>query len=67
MTRADLEEVHVCGIDQLISGLRSDMEGSIHAVCELFDEPCNLGLLLVDATNFNSVNRVAALWNANVL
>ena len=68
MTRGDLEEV--CGIDQLCSGLRSGLEGSVHAVRELFDERCNLGwgLLLVDATNaFNSVNRVAALWNARVL
>ena len=68
VTRADLEEV--CGIDRLCSGLRSGLEGSIHAVCELFDKHCNLGwgLLLVDATNaFNSVNRVAALWNARVL
>ena len=66
--RADLEEV--CGIDQLCSGLRSGLEESIHAVHELFDEHYNLGwgLLLVDATNaFNSVNRVAALWNARVL
>ena len=68
VTRADLEEV--CGIDQLCSGLRSGLEGSVHAVRELFDEHCNLGwgVLLVDATNaFNSVNRVAALWNARVL
>ena len=46
------------------------LEGSVHAVRELFDEYCNLGwgVLLVDATNaFNSVNRVAALWNAQVL
>ena len=68
VTCADLEEV--CGIDQLCSGLCSGLEGSVHAVHELFDEHCNLGwgLLLVDATNaFNSVNRVAALWNARVL
>ena len=68
VTRADLEKV--CGIDQLCSGLHSGLEGSVHAVGELFDEHCNLGwgLLLVDATNtFNSVNRVAALWNAQVL
>ena len=68
VTRANLEEV--CGIDQLCSGLRSGLEGSVHAVRELFNEHCNLGwgVLLVDATNaFNSVNRVAALWNAWVL
>ena len=68
VTRLDLEEV--CGVDQLCSGLRSGLEGAIHAVHELFNEHCNFGwgLLLVDATNaFNSVNRVAALWNARVL
>ena len=68
VTRSDLEEV--CGIDQLCSGLRSGLEGAIHAVHELFDEHCNFGrgLLLVDATNaFNSVNRVAALLIARVL
>ena len=68
VTLADLEEVY--GIDQLCFGLYSGLEESIHAVRELFDEHCNLGwgLLLVDATNaFNSVNRVAALWNARVL
>ena len=68
VTHADLEEV--CEIDQLFSGLCSGLEVSIHAVRELFDEHCNLGwgLLLVDATNaFNSVNRVAALWNTRVL
>ena len=67
-TRADLEEV--CGTDQLCSGLRAGMEGAIHAVKELFDLNCDAGwgLLLVDAKNaFNSLNRVAALWNARVL
>ena len=62
ITRSDLEEV--CGTDQLCSGLCSGLEGTIHAVHELFDDHCNLGrgLLLVDATNaFNYVNRVAAL------
>ena len=65
VTRSDLEEV--CGVDQLCSGLRSGLDGAIHAVCELFNEHCR-GLLFVDATNvFNSVNRVAAFWNARVL
>ena len=43
---------------------------AIHAVKELFDVNCDAGwgLLLVDAKNaFNSLNRVAALWNARVL
>ena len=68
VTPSDLEEV--CATDQLCSGLCSGLEGAIHAVCELFDDHCNLGwgLLLVDVTNaFNSVNRVTALWNARVL
>ena len=67
-TRADLEDV--CGVTQLCSGLRAGMEGAIHAVCELFDRHSDdgWGVLLVDAKNaFNSVNRVAALWNARVL
>ena len=61
VTLSNLEEV--CGVDQLCSGLRSGLEGAIHAVHELFNENCNpgWGLLLVDATNaFNSVNRVTA-------
>ena len=65
VTRSVLEEV--CGVDQLCSGLRSGLEGAVHAIHELLIEHCNFGwgLLLVDATNvFNSVNRVAALWNA---
>ena len=68
VTRADLEEV--CGTYQLCSGLRAGVEGAIQAVKELFDLICDAGwgLLLVDAKNsFNSLNRVAALWNARVL
>ena len=60
----------VCGVAQLCSGLRAGMEGAIHAVRELFDlhSDDGWGVLLVDARNaFNSVNRVAALWNARVL
>ena len=67
-TRTDLEDV--CGVAQLCSGLRAGMEGTIHAVHELFDlnSDDGWGVLLVDARNaFNSVNRVAALWNARVL
>ena len=60
----------VCGVAQLCSGLRAGMEGAIHAVRELFDlhSDDGWGVLLVDTRNaFNSVNRVAALWNARVL
>ena len=67
-TRADLEDV--CGVAQLCSGLRVGVEGAIHVVWELFDlhSDDSWGVLLVDARNaFNSVNHVAALWNARVL
>ena len=67
-TRTDLKDV--CGVAQLCSGLRAGMEGAIHAAPKLFDlhSDDGWGVLLVDARNaFNSVNRVAALWNARVL
>ena len=54
----------------LCSGLWTGMEGAIHAVRELFDlhNGEGWGVLLVDARNaFNSVNRMAALWNARIL
>ena len=59
----------MCGVVWLCSGLQAGMEGAIHAVCELFDLHSDNGWrgLLVDARNaFNSVNHVAALWNARV-
>ena len=46
------------------------MEGAIHAVSELFDlhHDDSWRGLLADARNIsNSVNHVAALWNATVL
>ena len=56
------------GADQLCSGLNSGIEGSIHAMRELYEENHSAGwrLLLVDARNtFNSLNRAAAaLWNS---
>ena len=67
-TRTDLEDV--CGVAQLCSGLQAGVEGTIHAVHELFDlhSDDGWGILPVDARNaFNSVDHVAALWNARVL
>ena len=71
-TWADLEDV--CGVVRLCPrpGLQAGMEEAIHAVCELFDlhsdDSWGFCLLMVDARNsFNSVDYVAALWNAGVL
>ena len=55
---------------RLCPGLRAGMEGAIHAVCELFDlhSDDSWGGLFVNARNaFNSVDHVAALWNARIL
>ena len=67
-TSADVEEL--CGTNQLCSGLKAGIEGAVHAIKELYEENSGTGwgLLLVDARNaFNSVSRVAALWNVRVL
>lgn len=67
VTGSDVEDV--CGAEQLCSGLKAGIEGAIHGMRELFLELAGdgAGLLLVDAKNaFNSVSRVAALWNARL-
>ena len=53
-------------MDQLCSCLKGGIEGTVHAMRELFE--ANHALLLVDASNaFNSLNRAAAIWNSHIL
>ena len=60
-----------CGADQLCGGVRSGIEGAIHAMTGLFSQHAvslGWGVLLVDASNaFNSLNCAALLWNVRVL
>ena len=68
ITGDDVEQE--CLSDQICSGIKSGIEGSIHAFCQLFEEFSNdgWGILLMDAANaFNSISRGAAIWNARVL
>ena len=63
-TYIDIEDL--CGVDQLCGGLRSGIEGVVHAMNDLFaqhsDSIPGWGILLVDASNaFNSLNRSALL------
>jgi hypothetical protein len=72
-TRRQLQ-YHYCADDQLCAGLECGAEGAIHAMADPF-LPANdnasdaeHGFLTLDASNaFNSVSRVAALWNARIL
>ena len=55
----------LCGVDQLCSGLKSGIEGSVHAMRELYEENHSAGW--VDARNaLNSLDRVAVLWNGRI-
>ena len=56
----------VCGTDQLCVGLKSGIEGGIHAATQLWkemaDEP-EFGALMLDAVNaFNELRRVLMIW-----
>ena len=68
-TRVDVELA--CGSDQLCGGVKSGIEGAIHAMTSLFLQhgaTSGWGVLLVDASNaFNSLHHVALLWNVRVL
>ena len=69
-TRIDIE--NLCGVDQLCGGLRSGIEGAVHAINDFFsqhsDSVPGRGVLLVDVSNaFNSLNHSAFLWNARIL
>uniref|UniRef100_A0A1X7TG66 Reverse transcriptase domain-containing protein n=1 Tax=Amphimedon queenslandica TaxID=400682 RepID=A0A1X7TG66_AMPQE len=64
MTRGDAEVS--CGVDQLCAGVKIGIEAAFHAVNDLFDSDSgeDWGLLTIDASNaFNSINRIALLWN----
>jgi hypothetical protein len=67
VTREDVELV--CESNQLCAGLQCGIEGAIHAVSDLLRENDNdYGVLMVDARNaFNSINRIAMLWNTRIL
>ena len=55
--------------DQLCADLMCGVKGAIHAVSDLFAENDNdFGVLTLDARNaFNSINRIAMLWNVRIL
>eukprot|EP00957_Ditylum_brightwellii_P140701 10717563-Ditylum_brightwellii.AAC.1 len=61
----------VCSTHQLCSGLKAGIEGTIHAMRQLWDdnsEEDSWGILLVDARNaFNEINRRAMLWSVRHL
>ena len=68
VTRYEVEEV--AGVSQLCAGVKGGIEGAIHAMTDMFEgnKMEGWGVLLVDAKNaFNSLNRIAVLWNARIM
>ena len=63
-----LGEVH--GSNQLASGVKSGIEGDVHAIEEVFDSNKEDGhgfILMGTSDAFNSLKRETALWNVRVL
>ena len=63
-TRVDIE--HIRGVYQLCEGVRTGIEGAVHAMNDLFaqhhDSVPGCNVLLVDASNaFNGLNHSALL------
>ena len=60
------EAKSACGTEQLAGGVEAGIEGSIHAMCLLWEHHSQeeeYGFLLIDAQNaFNEDNRTAMLW-----
>ena len=67
LTRDDAEAA--CGVSQLCAGLKCGAEGAVHVACDLFESSDDShGTLVMDAENaFNSINRIALLWNIRIL
>ena len=66
VVKSDIQDA--VGPLQTCAGLRSGIEGSIHAVKEIWDEDDTEAALLVDADNaFNRLNRKLALHNIREL
>lgn len=67
VTRDDVTDA--CKSNQLCGGIKSGIEGGIHAMDSLFQSKCipnsRWGMLLVDAKNaFNMISRPFAIWQA---
>ncbi|CAN0148619.1 unnamed protein product, partial [Heterosigma akashiwo] len=63
-----MDVMEVCGTDNLAGGLKSGIEGGVHAMRGLWADDDTEVVVLVDASNaFNSLDCQAALWNCRIL